>query len=63
MTAKHLVKELLWLVVRYGDCDIEVEIKTPTALDPTFQAVASEPRSVVHEDRGNKMVVSIRDWE
>jgi hypothetical protein len=64
MRVHKLIKLLLTQYQIYGDCEVEMEIKTPTALDPSYRAVASKPKSVVWEETGNSdPVIRILDWK
>lgn len=64
MKACKLMRLLWYQTMLHGDCEVEIEIKTPTALDPSYQAVASKPKSVIWEETGNSPpVIRILDWE
>lgn len=63
MKARRLAHLLLYQALIHGDCEVRIEIQTPTALDPTFSAVASEPQDVVWQETGNSPpVITIMDW-
>ncbi len=63
MKARRLVRLLKRQIRYHGNLDVRFEIRTPTAMDPSFSAVVSEPLNIVCMETGNSPpIIMIMDW-